>query len=118
VVVARTTDDGRNQLRERAFNLLLLDLMIPQNEDDLKLDLITLDAGQRILRELHENMDWITHPNCKIVVLSAQANLDALAEITNLVGSFGCLIHKPTSEEDIVQVIREMSEETMNDGKH
>jgi DNA-binding NarL/FixJ family response regulator len=115
MVVACTEEEGHSQLEERAFDLVILDLMLPQNDEHYKVGLIRLEAGQRLLRDLRENMGWATSPNCSVLVLTARGNPDALAEVENLLKPSGLLIQKPAPVEEIVQVVREMLEEAQRD---
>jgi CheY-like chemotaxis protein len=108
VILARTGDGGRKELRHHFFDIVLLDLMLPQNEKEINLELIHLETGQQLLRELRQNTDWATPKDCKVVVFTARGNSDALNEVQSLLGPFGELIEKPTPVENVLQVVHEM----------
>jgi CheY-like chemotaxis protein len=108
LVVVRTEEEGRFQLRGHAFDLVLLDLMLPRDEGESKEGLIRIESGQRLLRELRQNTDWATSPDCKVVVWTARASPDALTEVNALLGPSGRLMRKPIPIEDIVRVTLEM----------
>jgi CheY-like chemotaxis protein len=111
LVLAYTEEEGRSQLRGHAFDLVLLDLMLPQNDVKHKIGMVLLDAGQRLLGELRQNTDWVTSPDCKVVVCTARRNPDVLAEVEESLFPHGRLIQKPAPMGEIVRVIREMLEE-------
>ena len=117
IVVVRTENEGRSQLREHAFDLVLLDLMLPRNEDERKAGLIRLEAGTRLLHELRQNEGWATHRDCNVVVLTARGNPEALKEVEDLLSSHGCLIQKPIPIEDIVQKVKNVLEELQRERK-
>lgn len=111
VTVSQTEDDGRSLLQNKAFDLVILDLLLPKNENERRLNLIHLEAGIRILQELRNNESWATHRNCKVLVFTARGNPDALAEVGELLDSNGELIEKPTHVEDVIQLVKELLEE-------
>jgi CheY-like chemotaxis protein len=94
-MLAETQEDGLNQLRERRFDVLLLDIMLPLNQSDHKNGFVNLDAGYEILEALRSNIEWETPFDCIVVVFSARGNSEKLEQMEKLIDSNGKLIRKP-----------------------
>lgn len=102
VHTARTEEQGLAELQRASFDLVLLDLMLPRNDDELEAGLTRREAGVRILRQLRQNDDWETSKDCIVVVFTARGGAEMRGNVKELLGSRGFLIQKPA---DIPEVL-------------
>lgn len=106
--IAETVDKGFQYLKEEQYNLILLDLMLPANDNEYMLYNVHLEAGQRILRALRlseEAKSWATSSSCQVIVLTARGDKEALAEVRDLIGENGRLIQKPVDPDEFIQQV-------------
>ena len=106
LVVVKTEEDSRMALMAQRFDLLLLDLMLPENKDGLSAGVISLTAGHRLLRQLRASTDWATPADCRVVLFTARGDCVELEKTEKLVRPLGQVVRKPTPMKAILDIVK------------
>jgi CheY-like chemotaxis protein len=105
---AEFVEDAIRYLKERRYDLVILDLMLPQNREEHKLYQVHLEAGQHVLRKLRDpdkSENWATPFDCQVIVFTARGDKEALEEVHELIGQNGELIQKPVDPDAFIQTV-------------
>jgi CheY-like chemotaxis protein len=110
LTISNTKDEAVQTMIENRFDLIILDVMLPDDKEDEKVGLINLRAGQDILAKLREESKdpgWKTLPNTRVLVITAQGVEEQLAKVEELIGGQGRLLEKPNFNERIIAAVQE-----------
>jgi CheY-like chemotaxis protein len=85
LTLATTVENALASLgSDKRYDLLLLDVMLPQNEAEGRLNLVDLDAGIGLLRDIRQGKFAAADPSIPTVVYTARGNGAKLAELRAL----------------------------------
>ncbi len=113
LTLVQTAEAAERALQgEQQFDCVLIDIMLPRNDEDLHLELVHLDAGIAILKLIRDGAYSAVSKDVPVVALTARGNNEAIKQIEQLLtGNHDHLLPKPARSDDVRRAVKKALEE-------
>lgn len=103
---AETAGQAVERMRQEAYDLLLLDIMLPE-EGDMLGERPVRDSGKRFLERLRDGEcgEVKTPTDVPVVAITAVSDLDVIGGLRD--GSVALILQKPIDPDDAIREMRE-----------
>jgi len=108
---ADTVARGLELLRDLVFELVVIDLILPANNDEKVRGYVGAGAGARLIQLIRDAARRGRTPaSVPVLVISASVADDIKAKVVDRLGSARYYLHKPLNEQAYRDVVKELTE--------